>query len=173
MSRTQRSRARHGMARQSIEEGKGINWGTAEALAFGTLLLEGNHVRLTGQDVERGTFSHRHAVVHDQVSGCVVAAGISSQGLPVSLRVVLSSAACVSCRLRFGSRSSSRRLGFWCVTFRVHVRVLAPSFLARLGEAHCSLGRHASHRRLYENHAIVVMFRKRGGGGEGLKRIRR
>ena len=47
-------------------EGKGIDWATAEALAFGTLLLEGNHVRLTGQDVERGTFSHRHSVLHCQ-----------------------------------------------------------------------------------------------------------
>ncbi|CAM9932887.1 unnamed protein product [Pylaiella littoralis] len=51
---------------KSIEDGQGVDWGTAEALAFGTLLLEGNHVRLTGQDVERGTFSHRHAVLHDQ-----------------------------------------------------------------------------------------------------------
>ncbi|CAB1118858.1 unnamed protein product [Ectocarpus sp. CCAP 1310/34] len=50
----------------SIVDGEGVDWGTAEALAFGTLLLEGNHVRLTGQDVERGTFSHRHAVLHDQ-----------------------------------------------------------------------------------------------------------
>eukprot|EP01024_Parvocaulis_polyphysoides_P044471 TRINITY_DN40_c0_g2_i3.p1 TRINITY_DN40_c0_g2~~TRINITY_DN40_c0_g2_i3.p1 ORF type:complete len:457 (+),score=54.58 TRINITY_DN40_c0_g2_i3:206-1372(+) len=41
----------------------------AEALAFGTLLAEGNHVRLSGQDVERGTFSHRHSVVHDQATG--------------------------------------------------------------------------------------------------------
>jgi len=48
------------------ERGEGIDWGTAEALAFGSLLLEGNHVRLTGQDVQRGTFSHRHAVVTDQ-----------------------------------------------------------------------------------------------------------
>lgn len=53
--------------KQSIVDGEGVDWGTAEALAFGTLLLEGNHVRLTGQDVERGTFSHRHAVLHDQV----------------------------------------------------------------------------------------------------------
>jgi len=52
--------------RANVEAGVGIDWGTAEALAFGSLLLEGNHVRLTGQDVERGTFSHRHAVVHDQ-----------------------------------------------------------------------------------------------------------
>lgn len=48
---------------------QGIDWATAEALAFGTLLVEGNHVRLSGQDVERGTFSHRHAVVHDQETG--------------------------------------------------------------------------------------------------------
>jgi 2-oxoglutarate dehydrogenase E1 component len=46
-----------------------IEWGTAELLAYGSLLLEGHAVRLSGQDVERGTFSHRHAVVHDQVSG--------------------------------------------------------------------------------------------------------
>jgi hypothetical protein len=41
----------------------------AEALAFATLVSEGNHVRLSGQDVERGTFSHRHAVLHDQNTG--------------------------------------------------------------------------------------------------------
>jgi hypothetical protein len=44
----------------------GIDWAMAEGLAFGTLLQEKRHVRLSGQDVERGTFSHRHAVVHDQ-----------------------------------------------------------------------------------------------------------
>lgn len=55
--------------KQMIESGEGIDWATAEALAFGTLLMEGNHVRLSGQDVERGTFSHRHAIVHDQNTG--------------------------------------------------------------------------------------------------------
>jgi len=55
--------------RETIESGEGIDWGTAEALAFGSLLLEGTHVRLTGQDVERGTFSHRHCLVHDQRDG--------------------------------------------------------------------------------------------------------
>ena len=50
----------------SVEEGQGIDYSTAEALAFGTLALEGNHVRVSGQDVERGTFSQRHAVLHDQ-----------------------------------------------------------------------------------------------------------
>ena len=52
--------------KETIEKGKGIDWGTAEGLAFGSLLLEGNHVRLTGQDVQRGTFSHRHALVKSQ-----------------------------------------------------------------------------------------------------------
>lgn len=54
---------------QSIADGHGIDWGTAEMLAFGSLMMEGNHVRLTGQDVERGTFSHRHAVLTDQNNG--------------------------------------------------------------------------------------------------------
>jgi 2-oxoglutarate dehydrogenase E1 component len=49
--------------------GQGIDWGTAEALAFGSLLQEGIHIRLTGQDVQRGTFSHRHCLVHDQPTG--------------------------------------------------------------------------------------------------------
>ncbi|KAG0001910.1 2-oxoglutarate dehydrogenase E1 component [Modicella reniformis] len=51
---------------KTIETGTNIDWATAEGLAFGTLLTEGKHVRLAGQDVERGTFSHRHAVLHDQ-----------------------------------------------------------------------------------------------------------
>ncbi|KAK4476663.1 hypothetical protein RD792_015823 [Penstemon davidsonii] len=52
-----------------IETGEGIDWAVGEALAFATLLVEGNHVRLSGQDVERGTFSHRHSVIHDQETG--------------------------------------------------------------------------------------------------------
>ncbi len=43
-----------------------IDWATAEALAFGTLLVDGYPVRLSGQDVERGTFSQRHSVLYDQ-----------------------------------------------------------------------------------------------------------
>jgi 2-oxoglutarate dehydrogenase E1 component len=50
---------------QAHREGGPIDWGFAEALAFGTLLLEGTPVRLSGQDCQRGTFSHRHAVLHD------------------------------------------------------------------------------------------------------------
>ncbi|MCS7181970.1 MAG: multifunctional oxoglutarate decarboxylase/oxoglutarate dehydrogenase thiamine pyrophosphate-binding subunit/dihydrolipoyllysine-residue succinyltransferase subunit [Thermoanaerobaculum sp.] len=48
---------------------EGVDWGTAELLAFGTLLLEGIPVRLSGQDSRRGTFSQRHAVLVDQVTG--------------------------------------------------------------------------------------------------------
>jgi len=52
--------------RKVIEAGAGIDWATAESLAFGTLLHEGFPVRLSGQDSERGTFSQRHAVIVDQ-----------------------------------------------------------------------------------------------------------
>ncbi|MFN2461618.1 MAG: multifunctional oxoglutarate decarboxylase/oxoglutarate dehydrogenase thiamine pyrophosphate-binding subunit/dihydrolipoyllysine-residue succinyltransferase subunit, partial [Candidatus Velthaea sp.] len=45
-----------------------VDWGLAEALAFASLLADGTPIRLTGQDSERGTFSHRHAVLHDTAS---------------------------------------------------------------------------------------------------------
>lgn len=50
----------------SIGPEGGIDWGQAEALAFASILADGTPIRLTGQDVERGTFSHRHAVLHGQ-----------------------------------------------------------------------------------------------------------
>ncbi len=53
---------------ETIENG-GIEFGHAEALAFASLLTEGVHIRLTGQDTERGTFSHRHLVLHDENTG--------------------------------------------------------------------------------------------------------
>jgi 2-oxoglutarate dehydrogenase E1 component len=52
--------------RKMFETGEGIDWATAEALAFATLIEEGHPVRLSGQDVERGTFSQRHSVLLDQ-----------------------------------------------------------------------------------------------------------
>ena len=54
--------------KKAIETGEGIDWSTAEHLAFGSLLLEGYPVRLSGQDSCRGTFSQRHSVFIDQVS---------------------------------------------------------------------------------------------------------
>jgi 2-oxoglutarate decarboxylase len=52
----------------ALENG-GVDFGQAEALAFSSLLTEGVHIRLTGQDSERGTFSHRHLVLHDENTG--------------------------------------------------------------------------------------------------------
>ncbi|KAL3234426.1 2-oxoglutarate dehydrogenase, mitochondrial [Nakaseomyces bracarensis] len=53
---------------KTIETGEGIDWATGEALAYGTLIQEGHNVRVSGEDVERGTFSQRHTVLHDQAS---------------------------------------------------------------------------------------------------------
>uniref|UniRef100_A0A1I8G180 2-oxoglutarate dehydrogenase, mitochondrial n=3 Tax=Macrostomum lignano TaxID=282301 RepID=A0A1I8G180_9PLAT len=52
--------------RAELLEHEQADWAMGEAFAFGSLLTEGYHVRLSGQDVERGTFSHRHHVLHDQ-----------------------------------------------------------------------------------------------------------
>ena len=55
--------------REAVGEAGGIDWGHAEALAFASLLVEGCSVRMSGQDIERGTFSHRQAVLHDAETG--------------------------------------------------------------------------------------------------------
>ncbi|KAH9848789.1 dehydrogenase E1 and transketolase domain-containing protein 1 [Lenzites betulinus] len=57
---------------QAVESGQGLDWATAEALAFGSLMLEGYDVRISGQDVGRGTFSQRHAMLVDQRTEGVV-----------------------------------------------------------------------------------------------------
>ncbi len=54
--------------RTAIQTGQGVDWATGEALAFGTLLVEGHRVRLSGEDTQRGTFSQRHAVLIDQTN---------------------------------------------------------------------------------------------------------
>jgi 2-oxoglutarate dehydrogenase E1 component len=54
---------------KAVAEDTGIDWGLGEALAYGSLVLEGTPVRLSGQDSSRGTFAHRHAVLVDQDSG--------------------------------------------------------------------------------------------------------
>ena len=53
--------------KKTINEGSGIDWATAESLAFGSLLVEGYPVRLVGQDSGRGTFSQRHSVLRNQI----------------------------------------------------------------------------------------------------------
>ncbi|KAI0699000.1 dehydrogenase E1 and transketolase domain-containing protein 1 [Cytidiella melzeri] len=67
----------------SLENGNNLDWATAEALAFGSLMLEGYDVRISGQDVGRGTFSQRHAMLVDQQSENVVVplnASLQSEG---------------------------------------------------------------------------------------------
>jgi 2-oxoglutarate dehydrogenase E1 component len=55
--------------RETVGDEGGIDWGQAEALAFASLLVAGTPIRLTGQDTERGTFSHRHLALHDEKTG--------------------------------------------------------------------------------------------------------
>jgi 2-oxoglutarate dehydrogenase E1 component len=55
--------------RDAMGDSGGIDWGHAETLAFASLVVEGTTVRMTGQDVERGTFSHRQSVLHDTQTG--------------------------------------------------------------------------------------------------------
>jgi 2-oxoglutarate dehydrogenase E1 component len=64
----ERGRERRGTVLDRPDE-RTIDWATAEELALGSLLQEGIAIRLTGEDVERGTFSQRHAVLHDAVTG--------------------------------------------------------------------------------------------------------
>jgi 2-oxoglutarate dehydrogenase E1 component len=49
-----------------MESEQKVDWATAELMAYGSLLIDGNIVRMSGQDVQRGTFSHRHAVIRDE-----------------------------------------------------------------------------------------------------------
>ncbi len=62
-------RRRAALTEKREDGGGAIDWGHAEALAFGSLLVDGRSVRFTGQDTERGTFSHRQAVLHDVHTG--------------------------------------------------------------------------------------------------------
>ncbi|RNF17294.1 oxoglutarate dehydrogenase (succinyl-transferring) [Trypanosoma conorhini] len=77
----------YAMRRKAIESGDGVEWCLGELLAFGTLALEGVSVRLSGEDVERGTFTQRHAVVTDQETNFkfTPVANISDKQAPVAI----------------------------------------------------------------------------------------
>ena len=77
---------------EAIKTGKGIDWATGEALAFGSLIKEGNVVRLSGQDVERGTFSQRHSVLYDQEDNSAVYS--AGDNLPARMRAMTLSIRC-------------------------------------------------------------------------------
>jgi 2-oxoglutarate dehydrogenase E1 component len=55
--------------KDTLTDDGGVDWGLAETLAFATILIDGTSIRLTGQDTERGTFAHRHLMLHDPKSG--------------------------------------------------------------------------------------------------------
>ncbi|MFQ5667353.1 MAG: 2-oxoglutarate dehydrogenase E1 component [Candidatus Binatia bacterium] len=96
-----------------------IDWGCAEMLAFGTLLLEGTNVRLSGEDTARGTFSHRHAVLRDVHTGAryVPLAHLSpEQGWFTVIDSMLSEAAVLGFEYGF-SLADPRNLVIWEAQF--------------------------------------------------------
>ncbi len=102
-----------------VREGTGIDWGCAEALAIGSLVLEGTTVRMSGQDTARGTFSHRHAVLHDTSTGAayVPLANIrDEQGRFLILDSMLSENAVLGFEFGF-SLADPRKLVIWEAQF--------------------------------------------------------
>ena len=115
-----RTVARINAARREMAAGeRPVDWGAAEMLAWGSLLLEGVPVRLAGQDSQRGTFAHRHAVWHDTGTGArhVPLAHLSPrQGEFVALNTMLSELAVLG--FEYGvSSADPRRLVMWEAQF--------------------------------------------------------
>jgi 2-oxoglutarate dehydrogenase E1 component len=117
-----------------LDEGP-IEWGHAEALAFASLLTEGSHIRLTGQDTERGTFSHRHLVLHDEKTGLQYAPiqNLSGALAPMELHnSPLSEAACLGFEYGY-SAASPESLILWEAQFGDFAnsgQVIVDSFIA-------------------------------------------
>jgi 2-oxoglutarate dehydrogenase E1 component len=102
-----------------IEQDGKIDWGCAEMLAFGSLLLEGTNVRMSGQDSARGTFSHRHAALYDNRTGrrYVPLDHLSSdQGWFLAIDSMLSEAAVLGFEYGFSS-ADPRNLVVWEAQF--------------------------------------------------------
>src|SRR5256884_3384356 len=120
---------------QMVHEGRGIDWSCAEALAIGTLLLEGIPVRMSGQDTCRGTFSQRHAVLHDVETGDRYVPLDNIRGDQVSFRVIdsmLSENAVLGFELGM-SLADPRRLVVWEAQFGDFIngaQVVVDQFLA-------------------------------------------
>jgi 2-oxoglutarate dehydrogenase E1 component len=103
---------------EALDDG-GIDWGHAEALALGSLVLEGIPVRLTGQDTERGTFSHRHLVLHDAQTGELYTPVQALDGAQASFEVYnspLSEYACVGFEYGY-STAAPEALVLWEAQF--------------------------------------------------------
>ncbi len=105
--------------RASIAKDGSVDWGMAESLAFASLLCEGTPVRLTGQDTERGTFSHRHAVLHDVRTGERYIPMQHIDGIKASFEIYnspLSEFACLGFEYGY-SASSPKTLVLWEAQF--------------------------------------------------------
>ena len=103
---------------EKLDQGD-IEFGHAEALAFASLLTEGTHIRLTGQDTERGTFSHRHLALHDENTGLryVPIQNLSGALAPFELHnSPLSEAACLGFEYGY-SAASPESLILWEAQF--------------------------------------------------------
>ncbi|MGI9020401.1 MAG: multifunctional oxoglutarate decarboxylase/oxoglutarate dehydrogenase thiamine pyrophosphate-binding subunit/dihydrolipoyllysine-residue succinyltransferase subunit [Solirubrobacterales bacterium] len=117
-----------------LDEGP-IEYGHAESLALASLLTEGTHIRLTGQDVERGTFSHRHLVLHDEKTGLEYAPiqNLSGALAPMELHnSPLSEAACLGFEYGY-SAASPESLILWEAQFGDFgnsAQVIIDSFIA-------------------------------------------
>lgn len=70
-----------------VPEGGALDWAYGEALAFASLLTDGTPIRMTGQDVERGTFSHRHIVLHDATTGETYSPMANLEGVEVPFEI--------------------------------------------------------------------------------------
>jgi 2-oxoglutarate dehydrogenase E1 component len=105
--------------REMLEEDSVVDWGCAEMLALGSLLLEGVNVRLTGQDSGRGTFSHRHAVLTDQKTDATyipLEHLKEDQGWVINADSMLSEAAALGFEYGFSS-ADPRNLVLWEAQF--------------------------------------------------------
>jgi 2-oxoglutarate dehydrogenase complex dehydrogenase (E1) component-like enzyme len=123
------------MARVDKLESGEIEYGHAEALALASLLTEGTHIRLTGQDTERGTFSHRHMALHDENTGLryVPIQNLSGALAPMELHnSPLSEAACLGFEYGY-SAASPESLILWEAQFGDFVnsaQVIVDQFIA-------------------------------------------
>ncbi len=114
--------------REAMGDAGGIDWGHAEALAFGSLLVEGMSVRMTGQDAERGTFSHRHAVLNDVETGAKYAPLANLEGVRGAFEIynsALSETAVLAFEYGF-STVAADTLTLWEAQFGDFVNVAQP-----------------------------------------------
>jgi 2-oxoglutarate dehydrogenase E1 component len=112
----------------AVRTGDGIDWGNAEMLALGAMLLDGTPIRFTGQDAQRGTFSHRHAVLHDFKTGqkyCPLNHLSEKQAKLNIMNTMLSELAVVGFEYGFGS-GDPRNLVVWEAQFGDFVNMAQP-----------------------------------------------